>query len=70
MKRISTAAVAVFTALSLSTGVAPAQGLGTGSSGSDSQIRKDLLKWQLEFPVSTSLLKQPTSSVSAANKSS
>lgn len=70
MKRISTAAVAVFTALSLSTGVAPAQDLGKGSSGVDSQIRKDFLKWQLEFPVSTSLLKQPTSSVSAANKSS
>ncbi|WP_240940922.1 XRE family transcriptional regulator [Corynebacterium ammoniagenes] len=74
MKRITAAAVAAVTALSLSTGVstgvASAQGLGTGSTASDSQIRKDLLKWQAESPFSGTLLKQPTSSVSTANQSS
>src|SRR5699024_2950672 len=70
MKRISTAAVSVFTALSLSTCVAPAQDLGKGSSGVDSQIRKDFLKLQLESPVRGTLLKEPTSSIRAANKSS
>lgn len=70
MKRISAAALTVLTALSLSTGVASAQDLGKGSSGVDSQIRKDFLKWQLESPVSGTLLKEPTSSISAANKSS
>lgn len=70
MKRISAAALAVVTALSLSTGVASAQDLGKGSSGVDSQIRKDFLKWQLESPASGTLFKEPTSSVSAANKSS
>ena len=60
MKRISTAVLAVLTALSLSTGVASAQDLGKGSSGVDSQIRKDFLKWQLESPVSGTLLKEPT----------
>src|SRR5699024_8285385 len=70
MKRISTAAVAVFTALSLSTGVAPAPDLGKGSAVFDIQCQNDFLKWQLESPVSATLLKEPTSSISAANKSS
>lgn len=68
MKRFTSAAVAVVTALSLSTGAAYAQDLGFGSSKADREIREDVLTWQAENPDSDSLTQEPTSSFGAANE--
>ncbi|MFH0412988.1 XRE family transcriptional regulator [Corynebacterium sp. L4756] len=69
MKRISAAAVAAITAISLSTGAAVAQDFG-GSSASDRVITEDLIGFQIDNPESTTLGQEPTSSVEAANNSS
>lgn len=70
MKRFTAAAVAVVTAVSLSTGAASAADLGFGSSDADGQIREDVAGWQGENLDSDSLTKEPTSSIDAANNSS
>ena len=70
MKRIAATVLAVATALSLSTGAATAQNLGTGSSKVDDEIRGDLIDWHLETPTSNSIFKEPASSVRKANEAS